>query len=250
MRSLSVVLPIYKPDLGYLKTMINSILAQLMPDDELIIHFDDGCDVPFEQIFNSQKITNIKFLPVDKYNLGVNGAFEKLVRAANSDIVVFADQDDCWVDGRLDVIRNVFAANPRVNVVALKPIICDSNLSPLSKENKLFRMKSFFPCIIYNSAVGNCLTVNRSFFLKYTSPPFYFVGLYDWHIGVIASFMNTIQFVDFPGTYWRFHPNSETYFTRYSFRLLQKIVWRAKLIYFCMICFLAIVKEKARISDL
>ena len=243
MNSVTVILPVYKPNLEYLDTMISSILSQLDSKDELILHFDDSCILPLQNIVKNPAIFDIKILPAPGRSLGVNKAFKKLVYFSSNSIVVFADQDDCWVPGRLDVVRRAFADNPNVSVVALKPIICDSKLLPLQKENFLFRLRSMLPCFIYNSVVGNCLAVRRDFFLKYTSHPFDVVGMYDWHIGILASFMRTLRYLDYPGTYWRFHDQSETFPTRYSFRFFEKIRWRAQFIYLCWICILDLVRD-------
>lgn len=230
--SLSVVLPIYKPNPDFLGVMLDSILGQILLGDELVIHFDDGDSSSLEPKYSS--LPNVHVLPVvnGEFPLGVNQAFRRLVSAATNEIVVFADQDDCWIPGRLSRIRSFFSEN-RLNksVFSMRPMICDSELSPVSANRRhLFvskRMPRFF-CLIYNSHVGNCLSVKKSFFLYYTSAPYGIVGMYDWHIGVIASLLNQLHWDESFGTYWRLHSSSATFNLRSSPRILQKIIWRLR----------------------
>lgn len=228
---ISIVLPLFKPNECHLMVMLDSIVAQMYPSDELLIHFDDGNASGLPNKYKSAG--NIVTLPLTQAFLGVNDSFSRLVRHASHEVVVFADQDDKWFPGRLEEIRAYFASGVEKSVLALRPIICNSLLVPDARATKFFYWRMKLPqvfMLIANGVVGNCLSVRRDFFLSYTSHPFAIVGMYDWHVGVISSFLGCLSIIDYPGTYWRLHDSSATSHLRQSFRLRQKLAWRLQLI--------------------
>lgn len=234
MISLSIVLPVYRPNLNHFGIMLDSIVDQMLDCDELIFHFDDGDDSCLDPKY--YHLPNVRTLPIvkGKCQIGVNQSFRRLVSCASNEIVVFADQDDCWIPGRLSRIRSFFSSgNSNKSVLSMRPLLCDSTLTPISPSSKYFFLTKKMPrafSFLFNSCVGNCLSVRKDFFLYYTAKPYCIVGMYDWHIGVIASCLNQLHWdVEF-GTYWRLHPSSATFDLRSSFRVLQKIRWRLRLV--------------------
>ena len=86
----------------FLKEQIESILSQLSAKDELIIVDDCSSDNSTGEIesFNDNRIKLLR----NKNNLGHVKTFERAVLESKNLNILFADQDDIWADGHVDLL--------------------------------------------------------------------------------------------------------------------------------------------------
>ncbi len=96
---ISVCMACYNGE-AYIKEQIDTILSQLEAEDELLI-IDDGSKDQTAQIIHSFSDERIQYVK-NEANLGVNRSFEKAIGLAKNDYLFMADQDDLWVEGRVD----------------------------------------------------------------------------------------------------------------------------------------------------
>ncbi len=87
---------------------LDSVLAQTLPPDEVIVMDDGSTDSTFG-ILSSYR-PRIKVL--QQPNTGVAGARNALVKKANCDLVSFLDSDDLWHPRYLEVQRRLFDEHP------------------------------------------------------------------------------------------------------------------------------------------
>ncbi|WP_454698921.1 glycosyltransferase family 2 protein [Arthrobacter humicola] len=115
----------------YIREQLESILAQLGPDDELVIVDDASPDDTVEHIrtFHDGRIRLIEAA----VNQGYVRSFEQAALASKGQYILLADQDDVWVPGRLELMlgalqtSRVVASNfdvlgdgPRPNIPRLR----------------------------------------------------------------------------------------------------------------------------------
>src|SRR5690606_1343296 len=83
----------------YLPAQLSSILSQLGPDDELIVVDDASTDdsVAVVQGFADSRVR----LLVNEKNCGHVASFARAIAEANLPVIMLADQDDVWLDGRV-----------------------------------------------------------------------------------------------------------------------------------------------------
>lgn len=112
---------------NYLEEQIESIINQLIDGDELIIVDDGSKDLTVKIALNYDD-SRIKII-VNDQNIGVNKNFEKAIRMANHNYIFLADQDDIWVDGRLDLMYNALK-DGNYNLVSGNSLFIDSNGQP------------------------------------------------------------------------------------------------------------------------
>src|SRR5690606_1874875 len=118
--NISVCMASYNGSL-YITEQISSILEQLIPGDELVIVDDCSTDDTID-IVKSFKSEYIK-LAINTKNIGHVKTFEKALMLAKRDYICFTDQDDIWIDNRLENLYNslknekvlLVASNFRVN---------------------------------------------------------------------------------------------------------------------------------------
>jgi glycosyltransferase involved in cell wall biosynthesis len=88
----------------YLKSQIDSILAQLEKDDELIIVDDCSTDSTVSLVKSFQN--KIVKLYINEKNLGHVKTFEIALQRATNEIIFLSDQDDIWIPGRVSLFLN------------------------------------------------------------------------------------------------------------------------------------------------
>jgi glycosyltransferase involved in cell wall biosynthesis len=94
----------------YLREQIDSILAQLGPADELVIS-DDGSTDDTVAIIRNYLHPQIRLLA----NEGVRGPvgnFSNAMMRAQGNFIALSDQDDVWMDGRLERMSGILAGLP------------------------------------------------------------------------------------------------------------------------------------------
>lgn len=105
----SVIMPVYNGE-KHIETAIESVLAQTLPDWELII-IDDGST-------DSTPMLLEKYLGFDRIhiltqsNLGVSAARNSGMKAAKGSHFAFLDADDIWYKNHLEVMQNLITRYP------------------------------------------------------------------------------------------------------------------------------------------
>ena len=112
----------------YLRTQLDSILAQTHNVDEIII-FDDASSDTTKEILEEykNKYLNLFFLHYNKKNLGPTKNIEKAIQACTGDIILLSDQDDYWEPNKVETIIKWFEANPTMNGVFTNGTLMNSN---------------------------------------------------------------------------------------------------------------------------
>ena len=115
---ISLAMPTYKSDLGYLRKAIDSVLAQHYPEWELCI-VDDGSGQPelVDAIERYAKAdTRIKFRPVEA-NRGISAATNEALAMCGGEFVGFLDHDDELTPDALLRVAQALVADPMLDVV-------------------------------------------------------------------------------------------------------------------------------------
>ena len=114
---ISLAMPTYKSDLGYLRKAIDSVLAQHYPDWELCI-VDDGSEQP-ELVAELRRYAGadprIKFEAAE--NRGISGATNAALAICAGEFVGFIDHDDELTPDALLRVAQALTADPSLDVV-------------------------------------------------------------------------------------------------------------------------------------
>lgn len=97
----------------YVVEQLDSILAQLPHDGEVVVVDDASHD---ETVSLVRGIGDVRIRVIEQSeNSGYVATFERAIAEARGDIVMLSDQDDVWVEGRVDALREALT---RAEVVA------------------------------------------------------------------------------------------------------------------------------------
>ncbi len=129
MRS-SVIIAIYNGE-QFLQDQLLSLLAQSRKIDEFI--FVDDCSTDhsisiIESIFKNKKYTLLK----NPKNIGPVRSFEKGIKKATGDYIFLCDQDDIWVENKVDEFYAEF--NKGMNFVFSDAHLIDENGNDLNES--------------------------------------------------------------------------------------------------------------------
>lgn len=111
---------------AYLREQLDSILAELEPQDEVII-VDDASSDGTVAMLAAVDDARVQVFPRD-HNRGYVRSFEEALRRADGDVLMLADQDDVWIPGR----RSLFLAALDSDAVAASNLVLLGSEAPLT----------------------------------------------------------------------------------------------------------------------
>jgi glycosyltransferase involved in cell wall biosynthesis len=191
--SVSVAIATYNGE-KFIRQQIDSILSQSMPPFEVVISddcsTDNTLDILAELMAKYPKLRIIK----NKRNLGFVKNFEQAMRACSGDYIAICDQDDVWLQNKLERLVNAIGENFLVHSDAALidekgEIFCDS-FSKASFKN--IKPTSITQLVLNGYVTGCTSMISREFLRSIDQFPetldFHdrFVGFLAWKQGKIA----------------------------------------------------------------
>jgi len=180
----------------YIEKQIESILKQLSFGDELIIVDDCSKDNTISIIkkFNSDYI---KLFENEK-NIGYVKTFEKALGLSKNNYVCLSDQDDIWIDGRLQNLEekikneNVFlvASNFNPNFEDYKN---DIKFLKLKNENSSEYLGNIIRVFRGKSAYYGCTMIMNKELLKFILPFPKYIEAHDLWIAMNANLLKSVH---------------------------------------------------------
>ncbi|MFB4348234.1 glycosyltransferase [Microbacterium sp. CR_7] len=136
--SVSVCMATYNGS-RFVREQIDSILAQLHEHDELLVIDDESTDGTADLVedIGDRRIVVHR----NARNLGYVRTFERALTLARNEVLVLSDQDDVWIDGRLDALVDATASHA---VVASNLLLLESHAplrSPITGRPWLLRSR-------------------------------------------------------------------------------------------------------------
>lgn len=199
----SVVMCTYNGE-AFLREQMESILAQTYPIKEFLI-FDDGSSDKTAEIIETYRQQH-SFIQFHKntVNLGHNLNFEQGLKAAKSEVIAIADQDDVWHVEKIE--RMIARWNPEMPVIH-----CDSqrfehvvpNVNRYRHLYHRFKGTNTKQLFVYNSVSGHAMLIRKSFLPSIL--PFEQDIYYDWWTAINASCNGGVDFIDEVLVYQRVH---------------------------------------------
>jgi glycosyltransferase involved in cell wall biosynthesis len=194
----------------YIKKQLDSILAQLTQEDEVVISDDSSSDSTIAIIkgFLDHRIRlyegNAFFSPI--FNL------ENALKHASGEIIVLSDQDDIWLDNKMSVIRREFSrVHSGIRLIVLDGHIVDEH-EKIMHESIFARINSgqgLIKNIYDNTYMGCCMAFSRDL-LKIALPFPRTIPMHDMWLGLLAELFGTVEFVREKTIEYRRHEASVT----------------------------------------
>ncbi|HTC44719.1 MAG TPA: glycosyltransferase [Steroidobacteraceae bacterium] len=190
----------------FVEELLRSIVVQLSEGDEILVADDASTD---DTAALARKFgPAVRILTVERAG-GVVPNFERVIAAATGEAIALCDQDDVWLPGRVELIRERLQA---ADLLVLNGQVVNERLEPMGVSIFDFVgvRAGFFGNLMHNSFVGCCMAFRRSLGERVIPFPAG-VPWHDWYIGLVASLIGQVQFVDRNTLLYRRHSGNASF---------------------------------------
>jgi len=119
----------------FVAAQLESILKQTRPPDEVIVSDDGSADETLSIVGKiAAEHPSIVRVVQNPRRLGVIKNFEFAIARATGEIIFLSDQDDVWLENRIERMLLPFAANPDTCLVYCDARLVDQDLQPLGRS--------------------------------------------------------------------------------------------------------------------
>jgi len=198
-----VILPTFNGEKYFLQ-QINSIISQEMPAGwhlKILIADDGSTDNTIQVIKEkeNQESNIIKFVTFQDKNLGPRRIFEKLGELSlelNPDLLLFSDQDDFWLPGKIQKTIKLMSNVDTTAVYLGSAMITDADLTPLIKIPK-HNLKPEFPSILLsNQRPGMTMALNGKALSEWVNNIPLKAVMHDWWVQQLLILKDATLIID------------------------------------------------------
>lgn len=193
----------------YIREQVESILPQLGPEDELIISVDAAEDGSLD-LLKEMSREDDRIRLVRGPGKGVVRNFDHAISRCAGDFIFLTDQDDVWVDGKVEKVMACFE-DSEVKVVLHNAMITDE-LGAETGET-MFALRKSRPGILKNLVkncyVGCCMAF-RAELLSLIRPIPKEMYMHDYWIGTAAELSGKVALIEEPLLLYRRHSSNVT----------------------------------------
>lgn len=224
MKKVAVVMSTYNGE-KYVREQLDSILNQTYKNIEIIVRDDGSKDNTVNIIKEYQeKYSNIK-LVIGK-NLGFIKSFFELLKITESDYYAYADQDDIWIENKIELAVNLLDEldNSKPNMAFGNSDYYDENMNLIGegeKNRKFSFNRALFECI----GQGMTMTINKKTRDYIVNNPPNNCFFHDWWTYLICIGLGNVAYSNATTVkYRRFKKNATSEGQGY----IRLLMWRIK----------------------
>lgn len=210
--SSSVILATYNGS-RWLPEQLESLVSQTHPVDELIVIDDGSLDDTLKVIDDFRpQFASLKLVRNDA-NMGSTYSFAHGLELATGDITFFCDQDDIWLDDKIDKHLQVYRNNQNIQLVFSPVSLMDQNGKYLEYHIPDFLSIERSPREIFlqnlvHNVIGGLAMSFRTHQRPYITPlPIRFC--HDHWIAMIQSILGGCYLIPKPLVRYRIHQNNQ-----------------------------------------
>lgn len=123
----SVAMAVYNGE-KFIREQIDSILKMMQNDDELVISYDESSDATLS-IIDEYKKNDSRIKIVFDNGKSVESNFNNAVANCEGKYIFLSDQDDVWINNKINLMVESFEANPKIAVLICDGYLTDDNLN-------------------------------------------------------------------------------------------------------------------------
>ncbi len=189
----------------YIAEQIDSIINMLSQNDEIIISYDISTDNTLAIIKDYEKKDDRIHVVFDSGH-SVESNFNNAVANCHGEYIFLADQDDVWINDKINIMVKYFIDNPRTVVLIGDGYLTDSKLN---KENELFKSyntsANAFRNYIKGSYLGCQMAFRNTITTKIWPVNIHYKMPHDLWLGILGSFYGKVELISDKGILHRIH---------------------------------------------
>lgn len=230
--TIQILMAVYNGE-RYIAAQIESIFAQTYPHFQITVRDNASTDrtVEIVRALASREPGRLRLLDGDGQNVGAMGNFTRLLDQARPDYVMFADADDVWLP---DKIERTLAEMRRLEnqhgsdlplLVHTDLRVVDAELRTLADSFWRYqfldpRLSRRFNRMLVQNVVTGCTTMLNGPLVSLARPVAPETIMHDWWIGLVASGLGEVGWVDTPTMLYRQHGRNDTGARRWGRKLV------------------------------
>ncbi len=196
----------------YIIEQLTSVLNQTRPVDEVIIaddcSLDDTPKIVRSFIAENHLSASWHFY-INDYNLGYANNFKQLIYSCKGDVVFFCDQDDVWVEDRVEKMMKVMESNGDISVLYTKECRFTEDENSVKhyeavKCTNSLKKINFTPHTRYLRTEG-CTMCVRKTFLEEIKSEWYNGWAHDEAVWSFAVLKDALYYYDYISVLYRRH---------------------------------------------
>ncbi len=177
----------------YLAEQLDSLLGQTWKNLEILAR-DDGSKDNTQQILEdySQKYSQITYYAGK--NVGVANSFFDLLQKSDADYVAFCDQDDVWLEKKIEIAVRRLKKETGPALYCSNKILVDRQLRRLKKQDKAQRRPGFGNAVVECICTGCTAVMNRELAKILAAKVPEHAILHDWWAYLAAAYTGKVIF--------------------------------------------------------
>lgn len=211
----SVIVCTYNGEL-YIEEQLRSILNQTILPNEIILVDDISNDSTVEVARRVLSEYSVDFkIIINDTNLGVTKNFEKACMCVSKEIVFFSDQDDIWLENKIEICIKKFTEDSKLNLLFTNALLVNEKCESLNRtmwdqigyKPRNFSQKKYFNNIIKGNFVTGATMSCRMSFIK-QAIPFPKVLFHDEWLALMAKSTGNVMSINENLIKYRQHSNN------------------------------------------
>lgn len=210
---INIVMSTYNGE-QFLAEQIDSIQQQTFKDWQLLIR-DDGSSDQTPEIIKSFVAQDPRIVFInehDRENLGVIKNFFTLIKHDKADYYFFSDQDDVWLEDKLETMLAAARQYPDQLPLMVYTDLCvvDQNLQVMNQS--MIRSQSHHANtelvqeLTENTVTGGVAMINHALAEQWRTLDN--IIMHDWYLALLATAIGKLVYIDQPGELYRQHDNN------------------------------------------
>ncbi len=177
----------------FLAEQIESLLRQTWGNLEILIR-DDGSKDKTPDILREFGAKYNNIIVYLEGNQGVSRSFFELLRKSDADYVAFCDQDDIWLEEKIEVAVGRLQKEKGPALYCSNKILVDSKGNIMDKQDGRRRVPGFGNAVVECICTGCTAVMNREMadIIKARTPQR--AILHDWWSYLVASYVGKVIF--------------------------------------------------------
>ena len=214
--SIDILLATYNGE-KYISELLESLSRQTIQQFRILVHDDGSQDHTLELIKTYEHKFNGRLVLIDD-NIKFGSAasnFAHLLKHSTAAYVAFCDQDDVWLENKIEVLFNTINKFPKDKpaLVFSDLFVVDYDLKLLNKSfwkyEKIDPQKTEIQYLLSRNIVTGCaMMINRNLANLATPIPTDAI-MHDWWCACLSTFGN-IEYISTPLILYRQHSNNDT----------------------------------------
>ena len=177
----------------YLAEQLDSLLGQTWKNLEILVR-DDGSKDKTRQILEdySEKYSQIKYYAGK--NIGVANSFFELLQKSDADYVAFCDQDDVWLERKIEAAVRRLKKETGPALYCSNKILVDRQLCRLKKQDRKQLTPGFGNAVVECICTGCTAVMNRELAAILAEKAPEHAILHDWWAYLAATYTGKVIF--------------------------------------------------------